>query len=294
MRWATGLGLAAAAWVSQTLPLRAACLPVVAEHPLEGANHLSPCEATSYQTNPPSSGNHYFVWASYKTYTAPVALGYLVHNLEHGAIVVGYNCPGGCQPDVAKLQAWIDSRPVDSLCEGLPSQRRMILAPNPFLDVKFAASAWLWTWKADSADTASLSAFADAHYGRASEDLCNAGNPDVTTTCPVTATPVTPGSACNTGVIEGPRPAAGRVTRGMLKLWSGSLPERVLLRIEASGADGRRIEARATEAGPGPAEAVWDAGAFRRRHPGTGAVALRVTAEGRHGSRVLASRVERP
>ena len=64
-----------------------------ASHPNEGQTHLTLCSTTCYQTNPPSSGNHYPVWPVYKTYDAPVPWGFLVHGLEHGAVIVSYNCP---------------------------------------------------------------------------------------------------------------------------------------------------------------------------------------------------------
>jgi hypothetical protein len=257
----------AVACVTSTLPSAAQCVPAVESHPIEGADHLTPCDPTPYNTNPPSSGDHYGVWAAFRTYDVPVAPGFLVHDLEHGAVVVGYNCPGGCAEDVAKIKAWIGSRPVDPLCAGLSTQRRIILAPNPALDVKFAAAAWGWTWKASCVDTASLNAFTDAHYAKASENFCEGGDPTAPTICPISA------------VLPAPEPR-GRVTQGLRRVWTGSLARRMALRIEAAGADGKLIESSETEAGPGAAEAVWDAGAFRRRHAGAGAVALKVTLDG--------------
>jgi hypothetical protein len=258
---------ATAAWVTFTLPAGAQCVPKVEQHPIEGAQHVTPCAPTPYNTNPPSSGNHYSVWAAFQTYDVPVAPGFLVHDLEHGAIVVGYNCPSGCASEVAALQAWINRRPVDPLCEGFSARRRIILAPNPALDVRFAAAAWGWTWKAGCADTASLQAFTNAHYAHGPEDLCGGGDPTAPTICPVAA------------VLPAPE-ARGQVTPELRRLWAGSLARRAALRIEAAGADGRLIESSETPAGPGAAEAVWDAAAFRRRHAGAGAVAVKVTLDG--------------
>jgi len=148
-----------------------ACSAIVAQHPDEGAFHVNCTPVPTYGTNPPSSGNHYMTWADYKTYDAPVPWGHLVHSLEHGTIVVVYNCPGGCPDEVAAAQAMIDALPVDATCTA-PTKRRVILAPDPLLDVRWAASAWTWTLRATCFDAPTFSAFAKAHYDMGREDLC--------------------------------------------------------------------------------------------------------------------------
>ena len=52
-----------------------ACTAVVAQHPNEGALHVPCVPIPTYGTKPPSSGNHYMIWADYQTYTAPVPWG---------------------------------------------------------------------------------------------------------------------------------------------------------------------------------------------------------------------------
>jgi hypothetical protein len=147
------------------------CTAVVAQHPNEGAFHVDCLPVPTYGTKPPSSGNHYPIWADYKTYATPVPWGHLVHSLEHGAIVIVYNCPGGCAGEVAAAQAMIDALPVDPICTA-PTKRRVILAPDPTLDIRWAASAWTWTIRAPCFDAAAFGAFAAAHYGMGGEDLC--------------------------------------------------------------------------------------------------------------------------
>jgi Protein of unknown function (DUF3105) len=147
------------------------CSAVVAQHPDEGAFHVDCTPIPIYGTNPPSSGNHYGTWADYKTYDAPVPWGHLVHSLEHGAIVIVYNCPDGCADEVAAAQAMIDALPTDPICTA-PTRHRVILAPDPTLDVRWAASAWTWTLRAPCFDAATFTAFAAAHYGMGGEDLC--------------------------------------------------------------------------------------------------------------------------
>jgi hypothetical protein len=147
------------------------CAAVVAQHPDEGAFHVDCLPPPVYGTNPPSSGNHYPIWADFKTYTTPVPWGHLVHALEHGAVVVVYNCPGGCPAEVAAAQAMIDAFPADPICT-TPPKHRLILAPDPHLDVRWAASAWTWTIRAPCFDAAAFGAFLHDHYGMGGEDLC--------------------------------------------------------------------------------------------------------------------------
>jgi hypothetical protein len=154
------------------------CRVVVASQAIEGAQHMPLCAPLPYGTNPPSSGNHYAVWADYRTYDRPILRGFWVHSLEHGAMVITYNCAGGCADEVAAAEAFIDSLPAD--CG--PNSRRLILAPDPELDVRFAASAWGFTLRANCFDRDAFSAFYTEHYDHAPESICGGGT-DPTELC---------------------------------------------------------------------------------------------------------------
>ena len=121
------------------------------------------CDPVTYQTNPPSSGTHYPDWAKYKTYTSPVPWGFLVHDLEHGAIVIVYNCPEGCADEVAQAQALIDGLAPDKSCGAAPM--KIVLAPAPDLNVRWAAAAWTWTLQAACFDRQSFASFIATYYG---------------------------------------------------------------------------------------------------------------------------------
>jgi len=154
------------------------CSAVTEQHPIEGHDHVAVCSYVDYQTLPPSSGDHYPYWAAYMTYDQPVPEGYWVHNLEHGTIVLSYNCgEAGCADDIATAQQMMDQFPDDPLCvsaaEGV--RHRLVMTPDPRLDVRFAASAWGWTLRANCFDAAEFLAFANAHYGQGPEALCENG-----------------------------------------------------------------------------------------------------------------------
>lgn len=156
----------------------AGCVVTIASPPLLPALHVAIGSDIQWDSNPPSSGPHYPIWAAYQTYDTPVPRGYYVHDLEHGAIVFVYNCgDAGCPDVVAGLQAASDSLPDDPLCTaaGEGVRVRTVITPDPLVDVTVAAAAWGWTYKADCVDLPSLEAFAAAHYGQGPEVFCTNG-----------------------------------------------------------------------------------------------------------------------
>jgi Protein of unknown function (DUF3105) len=84
-----------------------------------------------WNTDPPTSGPHYGQTAVYGAYTAPIELGRLVHNLEHGAIFIlyGSNVP---QSTLSELRDFYGERPTGT-----------VLAPYPPLENEIALGAWL-------------------------------------------------------------------------------------------------------------------------------------------------------
>jgi Protein of unknown function (DUF3105) len=156
----------------------AACNVIVESPSMIPANHLPEGTPIAYTSNPPSSGPHYPRWANFQEYAEPVPNGYLVHALEHGAVLLAYNCAaldaGDCAEAVAQLRAVRDAIATDPSCD--PSIRvRIILAPMPELDVPFAAAAWGFTYKAACFDAPTLTQFVREHYAKSPEDFCAPG-----------------------------------------------------------------------------------------------------------------------
>lgn len=48
--------------------------------------------ATKYSSNPPTSGPHLVTWVKPGMYEEPQLDGELIHSLEHGYVVISYNC----------------------------------------------------------------------------------------------------------------------------------------------------------------------------------------------------------
>jgi hypothetical protein len=146
--------------------------------PIVESPHVPEGTAVTYASNPPSSGPHYPVWANFQELTHPVDDGYLVHSLEHGAVLLLYRCDlldAACADVVATLRAVRDAVPTDPLCD--PAIRvRVIIAPRPANDAAIAASAWGFTYRADCVDPASLAKFVADHYAKAPENVCAPGS----------------------------------------------------------------------------------------------------------------------
>jgi hypothetical protein len=137
----------------------------------EGWMHVAEGSAIGYAANPPASGPHYPVWLRYEPYTNPVARGYWVHNLEHGAIVLLHrpDAPAGV---VATLNETWRALPNDGAC----GHSRALLAPDPQLPTAVAAVAANFVLEGECVDPQAILQFTLARRNRAPEDVCAGGS----------------------------------------------------------------------------------------------------------------------
>ncbi|HEY8946365.1 MAG TPA: DUF3105 domain-containing protein [Polyangiaceae bacterium] len=153
-----------------------ACGAVITEEPLDEPLHVEACTPITYATNPPSSGRHYSDWADFTIFEEPVARGYWVHSLEHGAVVIAYSC-ADCEEEIAAARSLLDELPEDPLCglRGAEKPNRAILTPDPLLDVPWAAAAWGYTLRSECFEPHVFRDFALARLGLGPENFCAAG-----------------------------------------------------------------------------------------------------------------------
>jgi hypothetical protein len=57
-----------------------------------GREHITDISDFEYNSNPPTSGSHFPLWAKKGVYDRVISDGYLIHSLEHGYVVISYNC----------------------------------------------------------------------------------------------------------------------------------------------------------------------------------------------------------
>lgn len=154
-----------------------ACKATITAPPLMDAPHVPIGTAVTYNSNPPSSGPHYPLWAAFREYDVPVDRRYYVHDLEHGAVVLAYKCATAaeCPELVEGLRKVVANIKTDPLCMA-PIRVRYVLTPDPLLATKVAIAAWGYTYTADCLDVPTLSAFANDNYAQGPENFCSEGN----------------------------------------------------------------------------------------------------------------------
>lgn len=134
--------------------------------------HVVPPARVTYIHNPPTSGCHYnlgYPDAPIQTgvYDKEVAPEYWVHNLEHGYVVVLYNCPSGCSTEFQQLRTWYHSLPADP--GGAVPYPKVLILPWPTMDVPFAAVSWDWYDPIPVFNIDEVQRFYANHVGRGAE-----------------------------------------------------------------------------------------------------------------------------
>ena len=92
---------------------------------------------------PPTSGRHWDRWASCGFYTEPVPDERIVHNMEHGNIIVSYNLTDPAEIDALKAAyeaidltaAWGVARPYDGIAEGAVALTTWSVVDGPMVGV---------------------------------------------------------------------------------------------------------------------------------------------------------------
>ena len=104
--------------------------------PLESAGHVREGQTVSYSTTPPTSGEHWPSPASCGIYDEPVPDERVVHNMEHGHVIISHNLP---DPDYTN-----EASRLKQLAEGLPDVNRWgIVRPYSRIDEgSVAMTAW--------------------------------------------------------------------------------------------------------------------------------------------------------
>jgi hypothetical protein len=108
--------------------------------PDEGRGHVETGSQVNYQHYPPSSGQHFPIWADPGFYDQPVADGYWVHSLEHGDVVVLYNCEAtsDCEGLKTEIRNFVNSAPT----HGCDKPRLMAMPYSRGLSTPVSIVAW--------------------------------------------------------------------------------------------------------------------------------------------------------
>jgi hypothetical protein len=150
-----------------------ACGAIITQEPIPTAAvvHSPNCGVLRYSSNPPSSGDHYLPWADYQEYTSPISRGNWVHSMEHGAVAILHHCDD-CEEELEVARDMIDALPEETPCASFARLRRVVMTPDPLLDVRWAAASWGYTLRSTCFEPEVFAEFVTEHTGNAPEDTC--------------------------------------------------------------------------------------------------------------------------
>jgi Protein of unknown function (DUF3105) len=114
---------------------------------------------------PPVFGDHYDTWRPPGVYDSAVPEGNFVHDLEHGSIVILYNCPSGCPDMVNQFKGLLTSLPRSQQF----NEVKLVVSPNSKIQHQIALLAWDYEQDLDTYDEATIRAFYSAHLDKGPE-----------------------------------------------------------------------------------------------------------------------------
>jgi hypothetical protein len=107
----------------------------------DGAAHIPVGQQATYPHYPPSSGPH---WSQAPLapvnggfYAQPLEPEQWIHNLEHGYVVVLYNCPEACPDTEEALRRFAQRVPNSTF-----GNQKIVVAPDPLIEDPIVALAW--------------------------------------------------------------------------------------------------------------------------------------------------------
>jgi hypothetical protein len=168
------LALNHAAQSSNRLPFQAITGTLGQSVPDEGRAHVDPSTSPTYNSYPPASGPHYSVagaapvpWQTIGT----LQEGQYIHNLEHGGIVILYDCPTGS--DCTTLKNALENY-VKNLAPVEPSFNEVKVVLSPYshgMQKKVALLAWDYIQFLDGYDQNAITRFYENHVNQGPEKI---------------------------------------------------------------------------------------------------------------------------
>lgn len=128
------------------------------------------CQASAdpYSSLPATSGPHWGSPNNWGVYTTPQNESQLIHNMEHGGVIVWYDPDRVDADGVSDLANYVTTQ----VSSGISGRYKFILSPwsgEVELRTPVAVTAWRQLLELDAVDTSAIDEFARAHYGRSPE-----------------------------------------------------------------------------------------------------------------------------
>ncbi|MBI2938801.1 MAG: DUF3105 domain-containing protein [Chloroflexi bacterium] len=136
--------------------------------PIEASSaHVPEGTSSTFASYPPASGQHYGPTRPWGVHREEVPPGYWIHNLEHGGVVILYNCAEGCPELVGQLEDVYKTFPLSKSGGNV----KLLIAPDRKIQQKLAIISWGWIDEMDQFDRGRLLRFYQAHLDNAPEEL---------------------------------------------------------------------------------------------------------------------------
>lgn len=136
----------------------------VQEIPILGKDHVPEGTKVNYNSNPPTSGNHWPEPAEWGFYPSPLPDEQLVHNLEHGGVWISYK----------DVDAETISK-ISSIANKYP--QAVIITPRQENDARVVLASWGKLVKLEQFDESKIIAFIEAYYNKSPEPLASLKQP---------------------------------------------------------------------------------------------------------------------
>jgi hypothetical protein len=105
-----------------------------------GREHITDISEVQYNSNPPTSGSHFAIWAKKGVYDRVLSDGYLIHSLEHGYIVINYDCTKSISSILFPIKR-VYAHEDDTIPEGEPHPDSVSGDEKPLTRINFTPSA---------------------------------------------------------------------------------------------------------------------------------------------------------
>lgn len=130
--------------------------------PILGQQHIERGQThPAYNSDPPTSGWHYDTPLAAGFHEQPVADEQVVHNLEHGHVVISHDCRklADCATTKAQIRQLVERN----------RNWKVTAVPRQNTDAAIALTAWGWLDKLDAFDDVRITAFINAWRDRGPE-----------------------------------------------------------------------------------------------------------------------------
>jgi len=137
-------------------------------HITDGASCRAPdapaeCGASPYSSLPATSGPHWGTPAAWGAYSTAQNESQLIHNLEHGGIVIWYDPDALDDAEVSELTSYVQGQ----AASGISGRFKFIVSPwggAEELGSPVVVTAWRHSLQLETFDMSAIRAFADENY----------------------------------------------------------------------------------------------------------------------------------